>query len=119
MASAVERVDWLTGRKVRERDISDSKPFAEREFIPPLSVHLLARLTPLKGKAWAVYLILHQQSTILSSRAVELSSTRLSRIGVSRWQKYEALDDLESAGLISVERRPRKNPLVTLLEEKL
>jgi hypothetical protein len=40
--------------------------------------------------------------------------------GVSRWAKSTALVELEEAGLIQVERRNRKSPLVTavMLEEK-
>lgn len=35
--------------------------------------------------------------------------------GGSRWAKYGVLDDLEAAGLITVERRPGKTPIVTLV----
>jgi hypothetical protein len=35
--------------------------------------------------------------------------------GVSRWQKSRALAELEAFGLIAVERRKRKSPLVTVV----
>jgi hypothetical protein len=38
----------------------------------------------------------------------------LAKDGVTRFAKYRALRELEAAGLITVERRPRKTPLVTL-----
>jgi hypothetical protein len=49
------------------------------------------------------------------SRTVVLANRKLGEWGVSRYQKYRALENLERAGLISVERRVAKNPRVTLL----
>ena len=37
--------------------------------------------------------------------------------GVSRWQKWRALQELEQLGLIRVQRRPRKSPLITVIQE--
>jgi hypothetical protein len=45
---------------------------------------------------------------------VELTSRKLRRFGLSKGQKYRGLKSLEKSGQISVERRARKNPLVTL-----
>jgi hypothetical protein len=36
--------------------------------------------------------------------------------GVSRWQKWRALNELERLELITVERRKRKTPLITIVE---
>jgi hypothetical protein len=44
-----------------------------------------------------------------------LPNGRLRKAGVSRKVKSRVLRDLETAGLIRVERRPRKSPLVTLV----
>jgi hypothetical protein len=44
-----------------------------------------------------------------------LPNDRLQHLGVSRWVKYRNLQKLERGGLIRVERRPRKSPLVTLI----
>jgi hypothetical protein len=35
--------------------------------------------------------------------------------GVSRWQKCRALAELEAFGLITVDRRVRKSPLITII----
>ncbi|OLB72186.1 MAG: hypothetical protein AUI16_21215 [Alphaproteobacteria bacterium 13_2_20CM_2_64_7] len=43
-----------------------------------------------------------------------LPSNRLKKLGVSRDVKRRVLYDLERAGLISIERRSRKTPIVTL-----
>jgi hypothetical protein len=45
---------------------------------------------------------------------VELTSRKLCRFGLSKGQKYRGLKSLEKSGQISVERRARRNPLVTL-----
>ena len=45
---------------------------------------------------------------------VRLASTEIRGFRVSKDQKLRALDALEAAGLISVERQLRKSPLVTL-----
>ena len=44
-----------------------------------------------------------------------LPNGQLAKLGVSRLTKYRALADLERAGLIAVERLPRKTPSVTML----
>jgi hypothetical protein len=47
---------------------------------------------------------------------LKLTSDTLTHFGVTdRAAKYRALKALEEAGLIQVERRPNKNPLVTIL----
>jgi len=45
---------------------------------------------------------------------VELTSRKLRQFGLSKGQKYRGLKSLVKSGQISVERRTRKNPLVTL-----
>jgi DNA-binding transcriptional ArsR family regulator len=89
----------------------------ERRFFPALSEPLFARLIALPGKSLGVYLILLQRSRIEKSNPVTLTSTYLSRFGLTRQDKRRALSVLEGAGLIRVEKRGRKNPLVWLCEE--
>jgi hypothetical protein len=89
----------------------------ERRFLPALTERLFDRIAALPGKSLAVYLILLQRSRIDSANPVVLTSTRLRRSGLSRWDKERALSTLEKAGLVRVERRDRRNPLVWLLEE--
>jgi DNA-binding transcriptional ArsR family regulator len=45
---------------------------------------------------------------------IKLTNVRLKEKGISRSAKGRALDVLEKAGLIAVERRPRKSPIVTI-----
>ena len=94
-------------------------PAKKRRFLPALSEPLFDKLVSLPGKSWAVYLIVLQRSRMERTNPVALTTSRLKQSGISRMDKLRALAALEKSGLISVERRPRKNPLVTLLEEKL
>jgi hypothetical protein len=47
---------------------------------------------------------------------LNLTTAILARFHVDRYAKSRALKALEGAGLIRVERRGKKNPLVTILE---
>jgi hypothetical protein len=50
------------------------------------------------------------------SRTVMLSSRLAKEFGVGRKVKTDGLSALEAAGLVSIERRPNKNPIVTILD---
>jgi hypothetical protein len=52
------------------------------------------------------------------SRAITLTTAILQRFGVNRKAKYRALEHLQEAGLIAVHQKPRRNPVVTILEVK-
>jgi hypothetical protein len=47
-------------------------------------------------------------------RPVKLANAKLAEAGVNRASKWRALGELERLGLIAIERRPRKSPLVSL-----
>jgi hypothetical protein len=47
--------------------------------------------------------------------AITLANGMLIMEGVSRWAKWRALRELEQLGLINIECRPRKSPLVTVI----
>jgi hypothetical protein len=49
------------------------------------------------------------------SATVTLANKALAEMGVSRLMKYRALQRLEQDGLIRVERRERRSPIVTIL----
>ena len=106
---------YINGRLCELVELDGEEP-VRPDYIPPLPTDLLARLVALPGKALAVYLVLHQLSTIKGRKTVALTAARLDKIGVNRWANYRSLDALERAGLIHVERRSGKNPVVTLLE---
>jgi hypothetical protein len=48
-------------------------------------------------------------------RPILLSNVALATEGVSRWGKWRALRELELLGLVKIERRPRKSPVITVI----
>ena len=52
------------------------------------------------------------------SPEITLTTAILQRFGVGRKAKYRALKHLQSAGLIAVHQKPRRNPVVTILDIK-
>lgn len=64
-----------------------------------------------------IYLLLWRQHAIQRRRTVSLTTTMLTPFGFTRRQKAWALDSLERAKLIRVQRHRGKNPLVTFCEE--
>jgi hypothetical protein len=62
-----------------------------------------------------VYAWLVHEARKTGKRTVPLPNGILARYGVSRETKRRALKQLAAAGVITVEQRPRKTPLVTLL----
>jgi hypothetical protein len=50
-------------------------------------------------------------------RPIRLGNLALGLVDVSRSQKHRALIELERRGLVRVERRPRKSPIVTVILE--
>jgi hypothetical protein len=45
-----------------------------------------------------------------------LSNGKLGERGISRFAKWRALVELKRRGLVSVERRPRRSPIISLLQ---
>lgn len=50
------------------------------------------------------------------ARTVKLRGSVLREMGVDRHAGYRGLEALEKAGLVSVERHPGRNPVVTILD---
>jgi hypothetical protein len=85
--------------------------------MPALPERRFCQVAALPGKALAVYLVIVRGSRIKGSPTFSLTTAFLARFGLSRREKAGALQHLEKAGLITVERRPRQNPVVTLREQ--
>jgi hypothetical protein len=84
-------------------------------FIPSMPLPWFQRACRLKGKACLVAAILWYRSRLAKADTFILSQAMLSEFGISRQAKYRALEALEGGGLITVSRRPRRNPEVTVL----
>jgi hypothetical protein len=68
-----------------------------------------------RSPATVVCIVLLRASWKARSSTFALSNVRLAKLGVSRKTKHRVLRDLEQAGLISVQRKERKAPVVTLV----
>jgi hypothetical protein len=62
-----------------------------------------------------VWLWLMHQVWKTKKRTVPVPNKALAALGVTRDVKRQALDQLEAAGLVTVDRRPKKTPLITVL----
>lgn len=87
------------------------------EFLKgPIPLSWLSVAAGLRGKApLAVALAICFEAGWRRSDVVKLTTAVLARFAVNRKAKYSALAALEAAGLIRVQRRLRKNPVVTIL----
>lgn len=88
------------------------------EFLKgPIPLNWLSTASGLRGKAaLAVGLAIWFEAGRRKSNNINLTRAICERFGVNRKAKYRGLTSLENANLISVVRRPRKNPMVTILE---
>jgi hypothetical protein len=87
----------------------------DRQFLPAIPERVFRALVKLPRKAWAVYQVIKFRARLTKRSAVELSTCVLDRFGLTRKDKCSALPHLERVGLIRVERRPRKSPVITVL----
>ena len=68
-----------------------------------------------RGATWRLALFILYEHWRNGGRKIKLTNIMAAEVGVSSDAKGRALEDLEQAGLIEVERRPDKSPLITLL----
>lgn len=73
---------------------------------------------PLAGRAWHVGTILWYLAGIKKSRTVKLEYGVARAVGLDRYVVRRGLANLEHAGLVQVERKPGRCPVVTILDGK-
>jgi hypothetical protein len=95
-----------------------SKGKIKGEFLKgPVPLAWLSSAARLAGKApLAVGLAIWFEAGRRRSNEFILTTAILARFNVSRKAKYRALEILEEARLIRVYRKPRRNPVVTILD---
>lgn len=88
------------------------------EFVKgPLPLNWLSSACKLPGKSpLTVALAILFEVGRRKSNEIFLTTAICERFGVNRKAKYRGLAALEAAGLILVNRRPRKNPNITVLD---
>ena len=82
----------------------------------PIPLPWLEIAARLPGKSIHAGLALWYVSGLTRSRSVPLSNIASRRFGLDRNAKYRALQWLEEAGLVAVQRKLGRAPLVTILE---
>lgn len=82
----------------------------------PVPLTWLETAARLPGKSLHAGLALWYAAGLLKSASVPLSNISGLRFGIDRNAKYRALEWLERAGLITVERKLGRAPIVTLLD---
>ncbi len=106
----------LANDQIRERlAIVPRKVAKRREKFIMVPMTWRERLTGATGSTILVALdLLYLAWKGGKGKAVKLPNGMLKHDGISRQSKWRALDDLELRGLITVERRPSRSPLVYL-----
>ena len=91
-------------------------PTKLKKFIRgPIPLGWITKAAGMEGKTLHVGMTLWFLSGLKRSCKVALSQSKLKLFGVSRQASYRALLRLEDAGLVSVDRHPGRNPIVTIL----
>jgi len=109
-----------TWAKQRLAELEAAAPAKRKKTVPfakvplPLAAEAAAATGGLRLFVW-IWLL--ERSWRHQTRTVVVPNTALRQYGISREVKRSALNDLAAAGLITVEHRPYKNPIVTLLND--
>ena len=86
----------------------------ERFLKGPIPLKWLVRAARLPGRALHVGNAVWYLAGLTRSGTVKLSNSVLELFGVDRYAKARALEALEQAGLVSVQRQCGKHPTVTI-----
>lgn len=96
------------------------RPRAGEKFLKgPIPLDWLSTAARLPGKSLHVAIAIWFTASLAKSATVPLSNVAGLPFGLDRNAKYRALEWLEEAGLICVERRLGRSPVVTVLELKV
>jgi hypothetical protein len=118
----LKRLSLRRDRPAHAKPPSHKKPLRHKpgeNFLKgPVPLTWLARAGQLPGKSLHLGIVLWFLAGLKNTRSVSLPSSVLQLFGVDRSAKRRALDWLEKAGLVAVERYPGCNPLVTLLHAR-
>ena len=115
----VQVIDLFQSRQHGAADpsIDGEVPLPNGDFIwGPISLDWLVRAANLSGKTFVVAIALQFLRGRSGFARVALHPKLIRRFGLSRQTAYRALRDLESAGLVSVNRQRGRAPRVMFLE---
>ena len=93
------------------------RPKAGTRFLRgPIPLDWLSRAAALPGRSLHVAIAVWFMAGLKKTSMVPVSNITSLQFGLDRNAKYRALEWLEHANLIAVERRPGRAPIVTILE---
>lgn len=116
MAIDASRLRLPTCRQTR-RPSRLPRPRAGEKFLKgPIPLDWLSVAAQLPGKSLHVAIAIWLTASLAKSATVPLSNAAALPFGLDRNAKYRALVWLEGAGLISVERKLGRSPVVTVCE---
>jgi DNA-binding MarR family transcriptional regulator len=84
----------------------------------PILMRDIAVAAKLPGKALAVLIAARHRIDMTRSAAVRLPARLMFELGVSKDAKARALRQLETAGLVTVERKQGRSPVITITQER-
>jgi DNA-binding PadR family transcriptional regulator len=114
-----DQIPKHTTARPHRRQLRSNAVGVQGEFLKgPIPLSWLGNAAALPGKALATALAIMFEVGRRRSSEITLTTAIVQRFGVSRKAKYRALKHLESAGLITVYRKPHRNPVVTILDIK-
>ncbi len=109
MASVEERlVETEVSRKRKEK--------RSERFLASMPLTWAIQAGRLPGKTMQVALAIRHQARLRKTKTISFGNQLLAEFGVTKDVKRRALEALEQAGLIKVERSPGMNPLVSIIE---
>ena len=104
--SAVGLGGKITGETEVETPASHTRTRRTARFLKgPIPLEAIAQAACLPGKALAVYLAVHHRCDLESRSNITLPAALLTQLGVNRNAKARALQHLEQAGLVRIERK--------------
>jgi hypothetical protein len=110
------RLTWDSQSRTMVRS-SRQQPKTLRRFLRgPIPWAWLQVAARLPGQALAVGIAVWHVGGMSKAPRFKVSNGVLGDLGVSRQAGYRGLSELETAGLISVERHRGRSPVVTLLQ---
>jgi DNA-binding MarR family transcriptional regulator len=107
--------DILSGGQITNASPPSHKK-GERFLKGPIPWKWITEAASISGNAVRVSMAIWHLAGMMKTDTVKLSNKILAELGVDRSGKYRTLDRLETAGLISLKKRPGCSPEVTILK---
>jgi hypothetical protein len=109
-----ERMKELATIRATKVSVSRKERKRREQFVMvPFS--WIEKLDGATGQTYRVALLLLHEHWRRRGQPIRVNNCMVVNVGISRQSKWRALSELERHGLITVERRPRKSPVVRVL----